>query len=116
LLYSKYAPNVLPVMGLIFMSICTEVKKSLLDNDEALINFQRMRSTRTKLLKINRSRTNIRRNDLEIIGASIYNSLPDEIREISHISPFKSRVKRFLQSKSGSLISPLQLNTRNNII
>jgi hypothetical protein len=116
LLYSQYAPNVLPVMGLIFMSICTEVKKSLLDNDEALISFQRMRSTRTRLLKINQSRTKIRSNDLEVIGASIFNSLPDEIRDINHLNPFKTKLKRFLLSKSGSLISPFQLNSRNKII
>ena len=116
LLYSKYAPNVLPVMGLILMSICTQVKKSILENDDALISFQMMRSVRTRLLKINHSKTSIRSNDLEIIGASIYNSLPEEIRELNHLRLFKSRLKNFLLSKVASLVSPLQMSTRNKII
>jgi hypothetical protein len=116
LLYTQYSKNVLPVMGIIFMSICTQVKKSMLDNDEALIQFQKLRSSRTQLLKVNESRSSIRRYDIEIIGASIYNSLPIEIREINHLKPFKVQLKKFLLSKAAVLVSPLQLSTRNQIL
>ena len=116
LLYTKYVTNVLPVMGLIFMSICSQVKKSLLENDEALIQFQRLRSNRTKYLKINESKSSIRSNDIEIIGASIYNSLPEEIRNINYLKSFKTKLKKFLMSKADSLVSPMQLCTRNRII
>jgi hypothetical protein len=103
-------------MGLIFMSICTQVKKSLLEDDEALIQVQRLRSARTGMLKISESKTRIRNYDLEVIGVSIYNSLPYEIREISHLKPFKLKLKKFLLSKVASLVSPIQLSTRNKII
>lgn len=116
LLYTQHVTNVLPVMGLIFMAICTHVKKSLLQSDDALIQFQKLRSTRTRLLKLNESNTSIRKNDLEIIGASIYNSLPDEIREVNNLIPFKVKLKKFLLSKVASLVSPMQLFTRNKII
>ena len=56
------------------------------------------------------------KNDVEIIGAQIYNSLPDELRLIESINLFKSRLKSFLLSKSGSLSSIQQIYTKNKII
>ena len=115
-LYTEYAKNVLPIMGQIFMSICILVKKSLIEDDEALIKVERLRSARTKMLKINKSSTSIRANDIEVIGASIFNSLPEDIRKIEQQQSFKMKLKNYLLSKSASLVSPLQISTRNKII
>ena len=71
---------------------------------------------KSEMLKIGESKTRIRNYDLEFIGVTIYNSLPDEIREIGHLKPFKLKLKKFLLSKVTSLVSPMQLSTRNKII
>ena len=115
-LYTEYASKTLPVMGLLFNSICVMVKKSLLENDEALINMTYLQSNRTKLLKIPRSNSKMRQNDIEIIGATIFNSLPENIRSINSLQSFKTELKKFLLSKVDSLITPQQIFSKNKII
>jgi len=114
--YEKYAKNVLPIMGLIFKSICIMVKKSLIEQDEALINVESLRSNRVNMLKTASYKTKIMANDVEIIGTQIYNTLPEELRLIRSFNLFKTRIKCFLLSKSGSLASVQQLYSKNKII
>lgn len=114
--YEKHAKNVLPIMGIIFKSLCVMVKKSLIEQDEALIDVELLRSNRVKKLKIKSYNSKFMRNDVEIIGAQIYNSLPDELRLVESFNLFKSRIKSFLLSKSGSLSSIQQIYTKNKII
>lgn len=115
-IYEQYAKKVLPIMGLIFKTLCIMVKKSLIEDDEALVRFERLRSMRVNFLKTKRHKTNIMANDVEIVGAQIYNSLPVEIRQISSLKLFKLRLKSFLLSKSKSLVSTQQIFTKNRLI
>jgi len=103
-------------MGLIFKTLCTMVKKSLIEDDEALVRFEKLRSSRVNMLKIKIHRTNVLANDVEIVGAQIYNSLPDELRQISSLKLFKLRLKGFLLSKSRSLVTTQQIYTKNRLI
>jgi hypothetical protein len=115
-LYTEYATKTLPIMGLIFYSICKMVKKSLLEIDDALLQVTYLRSIRTRQLKVKESKTRVRNFDLEIIGASIFNSLPDKIRNISSLPTFKVELKQFLLSRTQSLISDQQFSARNRIL
>lgn len=115
-LYEKYAKNVLPVMGIIFKSLCMMVKKSLLEQDDALVHMEPLRSTRVQKLKIKDYKSKFMSNDVEIAGAKIFNSLPVELRTIESLNVFKSRLKSFLLSKNGSLSSIQQIYTKNSII
>lgn len=115
-IYDKYAKNVLPIMGLIFKSICVMIKKSLIEQDAALVHIEQLRSNRVNKLKIMNYNTKIRGNDIEIIGVQIYNSLPDELRLIGSLNLFKSRIKSFLLSKNSSLASIQQIYTKNKLI
>jgi exonuclease III len=114
--YEKYAKNVLPVMGIIFKSLCVMVKKSLIEQDIALIHVEPLRSNRVNLLKSKRHKTKFMANDVEVLGPQIYNSLPEELRLIRSLNLFKTKLRSFLMSKSGSLASIQQLYTKNKII
>ena len=92
------------------------IKKSLLEQDEALIHVESLRSNRVNMLKIGNYKTKIKGNDIEIIGAQIYNSLPDELRIIGSLNLFKTKIKSFLLSRNGSLASIQQIYTKNKII
>lgn len=115
-LYTNIAPTVLPIMGIIFYAICMMVHKSLQTSDASLIKVEMLRSIRVNMLKIERSSLTIRSNDTEIIGPSIYNSLPQELRSINSIPLFKRRLKQFLLSKNGSLSADVQISTKNKIL
>ena len=75
-----------------------------------------LRSTRVQKLKIKDYKSKIMTNDIEIVGAKVFNSLPAELRNIESLNVFKTRLKSFLLSKSGSLSSIQQLYTKNLII
>lgn len=83
------------------------VKKSLIENDEALVQFERLRSTRVNFLKTKRHKTNVMANDVEIVGAQIYNSLPHEKLK---------KLKSFLLTKSRSLVHHSKFSQKNRLI
>jgi hypothetical protein len=116
LIYSCYATGVLPIMGLIFMAVAVQIKKSILEHDPTLINTQKLRSTRTSQLKIPKSRTKLRYNDVEVIGSSIFNSIHENIRNIDDLQQFKAKLKEFLLTKTTSLVSAQQMFNRGTIL
>lgn len=68
------------------------------------------------LCTIQKSTITIRKNDTEIVGPSIFNSLPKPIRDIQSKSSFQRRLKDFLLSKNSSLCSKQQISSRKKII
>lgn len=115
-LFTDEAKRILPIMGLLFYSVSIMMKKSALVGSDAFVKVEYLRSTRTKFLRTPISLTSVRANDVEIVGPSIYNSLPDEIRDIQSLNLFKRRLKAFLLSKNESLCSKQQLSTKNKIL
>jgi hypothetical protein len=115
-LYTKYAPTILPIMGIIFYTIALMIHKSLHSTDVSLIKVERLRSVRVNMLKTGKSSLTIRSNDIEIIGPSIFNSLPVELRSTSSHPLFKRRLKQFLLDRNDSLSSDIQISTRNRIL
>lgn len=115
-LYTIYAPTILPIMGIIFYTIGLMIHKSLHSSDNSLIKVERLRSIRVNMLKTGKSSLTIRSNDIEIIGPSIYNSLPAELRSTNSHPVFKRRLKQFLLSKNDSLSSDIQISTKHQIL
>ena len=115
-LFTNHATNILPIMGMIFYFVCLMVHKSLYAQHESLIKVQKLQSLRSSLLKMENSKLIIRSNDIEIIGPSIFNSLPAELREIQTPSIFKTRLKAFLLSISASLATNAQISSKSKII
>ena len=115
-LFTNHAKNILPIMGLIFYVVCSMVHKSLHTSDESLFKVEKLQSSRVNLLKINKCNLLTKRNDIETIGPSLFNSLPREIRDIESPSIFKIRLKMFLLSINQSTASRQQISNRNQII
>jgi hypothetical protein len=115
-IYLEHAKNVLPVMGLLFQSITGMMKKSIIEQDEALIQTELLKSERTKNILIKAGRSRTRREDIEIIGASIYNCLPIGIKNENFLKSFKNKTKKYLLTKSASLVSTQQIFTKDKII
>ena len=115
-LFTKHAENILPIMGVIFYVVCRMIHKSLNYPDESLIKVEKLRSSRLEILKINKSTLMTRKNDTEIIGPSLFNSIPSKIRTIQSSANFKAELKKFLLSKNASLSSKEQISLRSCIL
>ncbi|KAG5674231.1 hypothetical protein PVAND_004211 [Polypedilum vanderplanki] len=99
-LFKRYAPNTLPVVGIIYLSILTLVRKALNNPSEAFNIYDMMSGERRKnLISFKRFRTNYVMKDVTYIGPKIYNQLPDEIRNTTELNLFKRKVKNYLIEK-----------------
>ena len=58
-----------------------------------------VRTTGTRLIKIENRRTGLGRNSFYMKAAKIWNSLPPDIRKIDSKSLFKKKVKTLLQNE-----------------
>lgn len=108
-----YATNILPVVGIIFMSHLMLIKKCLLSSDGSMPNIEVIQEgRRTGNLKIKRFKTVTYEKDVLCYGAQIYNQLPIEIRELTSITKFKQKCKGFLLDKKDLLLQPGQIRNR----
>lgn len=114
-LFRKYAINMLPVMGVLFYDLCRLVHKSLYQPSDHLFNIESTHSDRKELLIMKKASILIKRNDTEIIGASIFNSLPENTRKITNEKEFKLSLKRLLVTLSDSLVKD-KIKERRSII
>lgn len=115
-LYTEVAPNVLPVIGLLFYSCLLSIKKSLLMNDDSLVKFEVLKSDRLKNIKIGKFKSNYLTNDITTLGSSLYNSLPVSIKSMDNLNSFKSHLKAYLLSKNITLISQEQIVNKTKIL
>lgn len=115
-IFTIHAPNILPIMGTVFYVVCTMVHKSLNKNDGTLFNVEKLQSARQLILKGKCFKLTTKKNDIETIGPSLFNCLPNEIRVIKSSVTFKVRLKKFLLGKNASLCSKQQISSRNQII
>lgn len=115
-LYTKICPKILPVMGLLIYNCLVLVIKSLLSDDKSIVCFERLKSDRLKNIRTIITDSKYMKYDLAVIGASLYNSLPIELKSIVTITSFKVKVKKFLLQKNESLVSRKQMSERKIII
>ncbi|KAG5685032.1 hypothetical protein PVAND_014235 [Polypedilum vanderplanki] len=111
-LFKRIVPNTLPIIGLVYLSILTMVKRSLNSSDISMIHFdlisegRRINSIRTKKFK-----TKILKNDVACIGPALYNQLPVNVRAIVDLTEFKLKVKQYLLSKLEIILDERNLIT-----
>lgn len=97
-LYLLHVRNVLPIRGLCELNVVKHVKKCLESEVHNNFNFafreQVMNFRDNYRLFVVFSRTQMGGNQIESMGADIFNRLPIEIRQIESTSVFVSRVKQ----------------------
>ncbi|KAG5675210.1 hypothetical protein PVAND_005134 [Polypedilum vanderplanki] len=96
-LFKRYAPNTLPVLGIIYLSILTLLKKALNEPGDAFGRFELIAEGRRKnRLIMKRFKTNILKHDSTYIGPKLYNQLPQDVRDTFDIKAFQRKVKHLL--------------------
>lgn len=116
-LYRDVAKDILPVVGLIYLSHIVMVKKCLIfaniDNSLpklALIEGGR----RAGNIKYDIAKRRLLEKDISHFGAALYNQLPTEIKQIDKLQQFKQNVKAYLLQRVEILLRDGQL--RENLI
>jgi uncharacterized protein YchJ len=100
----------LPIAGLIYLGLLILVKKSLIAMEPGMIDFVvKLKGRRKGTIEIERCHYLQRNKDVMTIGASLYNMLPVQLRDINTLSSYKSEVKKFLLTKQKWLVSDAQL-------
>ena len=112
-LFSTYAVNVLPVVGLIYFSALMMIKKYELDPSSAPFQLIKSNSKRINEYRSLDSRTKIKKDDLCFAGINLYNDLPKSLKEMSNIYQFKRGLKKFLLEERESLLKNRQFLERN---
>ena len=112
-LYETFAPEILPVVGLIFYSAIIMVKKYLLEPNESAFSMINTHSKRVNEIKAHLARSSIKKDDLCSSGISLYNKLPTSLKSIMHVVQFKRDLKKFLLSKREILLKENQFNDRD---
>jgi hypothetical protein len=108
--FTKYAPKILPVTGIFYLSHLMLLKKSILAQDNSMPKIDVItEGRRAGSLKIERFKCKIYERDFVCFGTSIYNQLPTNIKEITKIHQFKGACKDWLLSKTDELLNPRQL-------
>jgi hypothetical protein len=109
-LFTKYAPRVLPVIGIVYLSHLMLIKKSILAQDNSMPKIEMINDgRRAGSLKIDRFRIKAYEKDFVCFGSSIYNNLPANIKGITELPQFKNACKDWLLSKIDLLLDPQQL-------
>lgn len=112
-LFQSYACNTLPVIGIVYFSTITMVKKILLERPPYMPLIESDRSSRSGMLRISAHYSKLFANDLYVTGIRSYNSLPSVLKDITNIDLFKSLLKRFLLTRLSSLLKDGQFAARD---
>jgi hypothetical protein len=115
-LFKKEAKNILPVAGLIYNSAIIMVRKCSTSNDGSLPKISRLRSLRTKDLKLAVAKKKVLKDDLTHTGGKLYNQLPNDIKSENNFFLFKKDVKQFLLSRNESLVKSGQFSSKSFFI
>lgn len=101
-LYRNYAKTILPIRGLYKQQLLTYVFKCIKGYGSHTIQFDRNltythRVTRQAMdLKVERCRLELTKQKVTYAGANEYNQLPNDLKNISALSTFKTNLKRYL--------------------
>jgi hypothetical protein len=109
-LFKSYAPSVLPVPGIIYLSLLTMVKKALLTNETGLLEFTKIQSGRRQgQLVIPGGHLSCRTRDVMVLGPRLFNLLPVEVRNTTNLYHFKNSVKKSLLTNRVALITDFKI-------
>jgi hypothetical protein len=113
-LFTIYERNLLPVVGIIYLSLIVQVKRCLVMRDGSLLQLELTTGRlREGTIKKRRYKKDCLKSDILILGAHLYKQLPQEIRRIDDYYYFKAKVKKFLGSKLQLLLKEDQLRENN---
>ncbi|KAG5674196.1 hypothetical protein PVAND_004178 [Polypedilum vanderplanki] len=102
-IYKNVATGILPIVGLIYLSILIMTKNAIISNRLGNINLPSIELWKERrsegMAKIPTAKKNILRNDMICIGPKLYNQMPKSIRDIEDLNRFKRMVKLFFLEK-----------------
>ncbi|KAL7045347.1 hypothetical protein ACKWTF_002204 [Chironomus riparius] len=107
--------NTLPVIGVIYYTMITNIKKSLLINSDLLPKFTTIESNRRSngtLEMKNFKRKNRIGIEASYLGIKLFNRLPEELRNIKKLYKLKFHLKKYLLCELDLLLSDEQLISR----
>ena len=114
-LFKTYVTNTLPVIGIIYASLITNIHKSLVLNKDELIKFNVSNSNRRSSGDLIASRFRKKQQlgtDITYLGVILYNQLSKELKEIKNLIKFKLEVKKYLIGKIDLLFAADQFHNR----
>ncbi|KAG5667525.1 hypothetical protein PVAND_015504 [Polypedilum vanderplanki] len=107
-LFEKYANNILPIAGMIYLNVLSLVHKCLIDSEND--DFEKITSgRRAGSIKVLKFRHTVKETDILITGARYYNFLPASIKRICCLSVFRKKVTKLLLISRNSLINDTSL-------
>lgn len=113
-LFKSYQHNSLPVIGIIYLSLISNIHKSILLNMDELIKFEVNDSNRRsngEIKPCRYKRKSLLGTDITYLGVILYNQLDTKLKQINSLSKFRSEVKKYLSDKLDLLLAPDQLQT-----
>lgn len=114
-LYTNVINNTLPIIGIVYLSMLSFIKKSLIYSNELLPKYE-LNTNLTRLngtLKVDRfKRKNRAGNETSCLGVKLFNQLPEEIRNLTSLKVFKKRVKIYLQKNVDILLMDDQFSNK----
>ena len=114
-MFKTYVTNTLPVIGIIYASLITNIHKSLVLNKDELIKFNVSNSNRRSSGDLIASRFRKKQQlgtDITYLGVILYNQLSKELKEIKNLIKFKLEVKKYLIGKIDLLFAADQFHNR----
>lgn len=114
-LFKSVISNTLPVIGVIYSSLLTNIHKSLMLERDELIKFETSNSNRRSsgsLIPSRFTRKHRLGTDISHLGVKLYNQLPNELKNLKSLEKFKFNLKVYLLSKIDLLLSPDQHTLR----
>ena len=115
-LFKNVINNTLPVIGIIYASLITNIQKSLLMDRDELIKFEvscNNRRSSGSLIPCRFKRKQHLGNDITYLGVILYNQLPKLLKDLKNLRKFKNEVKKYLLSKIDLLLSVDQHSSRS---
>jgi hypothetical protein len=114
-LYTNVIHNTLPIIGIIYHSMLSFIKKSQLYDSDLLPKYQQYtnntRSNGTLKAAIFK-RKNRLGNETSCLGIKLFNQLPEEIRKLNSLKKFKRQTKSYLLGIVDVLLASDQLSNR----
>jgi hypothetical protein len=106
-IYTKIAPNILPILGLLYFSTVVLVHKIVLNQVEVDIIAQRQNNSTRQRGRIvcHKFNTNYGKKSISYFGFMLYNRLPPKIADIKNIHKFKMAVRKLLRNKINQILN-----------
>jgi retron-type reverse transcriptase len=112
-LFSDYAQNVLPVLGIVFTSSLSILNKALTLKDCSLPTPAYYNTKRKTFIKPLLYKKDIRRFDVFCFGAKLFNQLDETTKKTTSFALFKQRVVKYLKANKTRLLKSNDIKNFN---